>query len=81
MTKLDELWYEVEVAHRLGKRVTDDGRWQIDLSQPPSLGPARKRHEAWSRYIAALMTLVQKAAQGREGLKLEYNRFLSRRAP
>lgn len=69
MTETDHLWYTVALAHGLE---TDRG---IELTRPPALG--RKKKD-WERYVTALLMLVQKAAHGRSGIKLEYNRFLIR---
>lgn len=77
MTPLDKLWYTVALRHG-GHRLAQDGkRDEIDLMWPPALG--RSRHQ-WGAYLTALVMLVQKAAHGRSGIKLEYNRVLSRKA-
>lgn len=71
MTETDRLWYAVALAHNFTGRRPNE----IDLTRPPALGPHKK---GWPQYVAALVELVQKAAWGRGGLKLEYNRFLTR---
>lgn len=74
MTDLDRLWYVVALAH--GGHTLKGGREEIDLTRPPTMG---RRKEGWVAYVTALNMLVQKATRGQGGLKLEYNRFLSRR--
>lgn len=61
--------------------VSEGGWLSIDLTRPPALG---RHKEDWSDYIGTLLALVQKAAHGRGGLKLDYGRFLrlrSRKGP
>ena len=76
MTETDRLWYTGALAH--GGHTLKGDREEIDLTRPPALG--RKKKD-WARYVTALLMLVPKPGPGHRGLKLEYNRFLSRRAP
>ena len=76
MTPLDRLWYTVVLAH--GGHTLKGGREEIDLTRSPALGRGKRY---WVDYMTALVQLVRKAAHGRSGIGLEYNRFLSRRAP
>lgn len=54
----------------------DEDRLSIDLTRPPVLAPIRAQ---WPDYVTLLLDMARRATVGRDGLRLEYNRFLELR--